>query len=413
MNYISPLPSEEYCKDFAQNNKKRSLCICGSTGSIGVSTLKIAAAHKELFDIFALGAGKNIALLAEQVVEFLPKYIVIQDKVDKDKLKNILKEKFLQAKLDMAQMPEILAGQEGYEYIASHDEYSTFVSAQVGASGLRATLAAAQKGKVVCLANKESLVLAGSLLREICNKTKATILPIDSEHHALFQCLLGHKKEDVHKLILTASGGALRTKSLEFLQKAKASDALKHPNWSMGAKITIDSATLMNKGLEVIEACHLYGMDLYTIDVVVHPQSIIHSMVEYKDNSIIAQLSKPSMLLPIAHCLAYPLTLEGESFEMPRLDVKKMMDLTFEEVDNVKFPCLDLAKEAFRQKKCVALNAVNEIVVEAFLNDSIAFMQIPAIIEEILQSAAIDPNNINDILLFDAECRAKTREKLN
>ncbi len=412
MKYISNLPSSDYCSYFYQENtllakKKRVLSICGSTGSIGVSTLKIVAAYPELFEVFALAGGKNIQLLAEQAVEFQPKVLVIKDEADIPLLKKILSEL-----TNKPYSAEILFGQEGYEFIARHEEVTTFVSAQVGAAGLRSTLAAAERGKVICLANKESLVLAGNLLRETCEKTNACILPVDSEHHALFQCLQGHNTKDVKKLMLTASGGALRDKDYEFLKSAKAADALKHPNWSMGAKITIDSATLMNKGLEVIEACHLYGMDLSLVDVVIHPQSIIHSLVEYKDNSFMAQLSVPSMLLPIAHCLAYPYTLDADKYSMPELDMKKLASLTFNEVDNQKFPCLELAKQAYKENKCVALNAANEIVVDAFLENKITFLQIPQLIESVLEKANVDMMNIDEILHADALYRVQTKEKL-
>ncbi len=287
MKYISSLPTQEYCQTFP-----RVLSICGSTGSIGVSTLAIVDAYPDLFEVHALACGKNIDLLAKQALKYKPSYLVVQE----EKLISELKEKLISAK---EYKPTILFGQEGYEIIASLEKVTTFISAQVGASGLRATIAAARAGKVICLANKESLVLAGNLLRDICqinNAKKAVILPIDSEHHALFQCIRSFETEEskhVRSLVLTASGGALRGKSLDFLKKASVEDALKHPNWKMGAKITVDSATLMNKGLEVIEACQLYQVDLSKVEVLVHPQSIIHSMVQYQDLSYIAQLSKP------------------------------------------------------------------------------------------------------------------------
>lgn len=396
MQYISSLPQNSYANHFP-----RKISICGSTGSIGVNTLKIIGNYPDLFQPIALGAGKNIVLLSQQAVKFKPQYLVVQEENLLEPLKDLIK--------DIAgYKPVILVGQEGYEEIASIAEVDVFVSAQVGASGLRSTFAAAKAGKIVCLANKESLVLAGGLLREVCMQTGASILPIDSEHHALFQCLCGHEAKDVQKLILTASGGALRTKSYDFLQNARAEDALKHPNWSMGAKITIDSASLMNKGLEVIEACQLYGMDLSSVEVLIHPQSIIHSMVEYKDNSCIAQLSTPDMRLPIAHCIAYPLMLEAEKCDLPKLDLIKLGQLTFEEVNNKHFPCLEIAKQAFRERKCVALNAANEVVVEAFLGNKIRFMQIPSIIEEILVNAQKDPASIGDILAFDSIYREQS-----
>ncbi len=400
MQYISPLPNENYKATFPRN-----IAICGSTGSIGVNTLNIVKAYKELFNIIALGAGKNIDLLKEQACFFKPKFLVVQEEDCAKKLKESLSQ-------EKDYKPEILFGQEAYAFIASHEEVDTFVSAQVGAAGLRATLAAANAGKVICLANKESLVLAGDFLKEACHKSGASILPIDSEHHALFQCLLGHDNKDVENLVITASGGALREKSYEFLQKARAKDALKHPNWSMGAKITIDSATLMNKGLEVIEACYLYGVDISSIKVVVHPQSIIHSLVEYKDGSLIAQLSKPDMRLPIAHCLAYPKMLTAQKCSLPLLDLAKQALLSFEDVNNKHFPCLELAKNAYKENKCVALNAINEELVSAFLEDSIYFMQIPSILESILEKANYTIHNVDDIFSIDEEYRRKCQEKI-
>ncbi len=400
MKYISPFPTDEYSSTFP-----RTLSICGSTGSIGHNTLRIAAAYPELFQVTALGAGKNISLLAQQAHEFRPKYLVIQDEKDLPNFQNLITNSY-------GYRPQILVGKKGYEEIATLREVTTFVSAQVGAAGLQATHAAANAGKVICLANKESLVLAGKLLRDVCGRSKATILPVDSEHHALFQCLMGRDPDDMRRLVLTASGGAFRDKTSDFLHRARAEDALKHPNWSMGAKITVDSATLMNKGLEIIEACHLFGVDLSTVEVVVHPQSIIHSMVEYKDFSFIAQLSKPDMRLPIAHCLAYPTMLEAEKCDFPKLDFFALKELTFEAVDNTKFPCLELAKNAFRERKCVALNAVNEVCVDAFLNNRISFMQIPKIIEKILEKAEKDSYGIDGILESDAEYRQQANHKL-
>ncbi len=410
MQYISPLPEiNEY--NYAQTFP-RKLSICGSTGSIGTSTLKLVDTYPELFEITALGAGKNIELLAKQALIHKPPYLVIQEESSVPKLQNLLK-----AMQDYT--PCILHGQSGYEQIASLEEVSVFVSAQVGAAGLRSTLAAAKSGKIICLANKESLVLAGDILRKICMQTKACILPADSEHHALFQCLCGHESQSVRKLILTASGGALRGKSYSFLENATVKEALNHPNWNMGAKISIDSATLMNKGLEVIEACHLYGMDISLIDVVIHPQSIIHSLVEYKDFSCIAQMSVPDMRLSIAHCLSYPHTLEGEKIGLSKLDLVELGKMTFEAVNSINFPCLEIAKQAYRDKKCVALNAANEELVEAFLQEKIRFMQIPFILEKILATAQQDTQNINpdsgmeEILSADNECRIKTKELIN
>ncbi len=407
MKYISSLPTNEYAQTFP-----RILSICGSTGSIGRSTLQLVDAYPHLFKVHALACGKNIDLLAKQALKYRPSFLV----VEKEQFIEAFKQRLEHDKnYDKSYTPTIFFGQEGYENIARLPEVTTFVSAQVGAFGLRSTIAAAHAGKVICLANKESLVLAGNLLREICSRTKAVILPIDSEHHALFQCIKGIEKDDeqemkqIRSLVLTASGGALRDKSLEFLKQATAEQALNHPNWKMGAKITVDSATLMNKGLEVIEACQLYDVDLSLVEVVVHPQSIIHSMVQYQDYSYIAQLSTPDMRLPIAHCLAYPHMLEGEKADLPKLDLVKLGTLSFESVNNTHFPCLEIAKNAYAEKKCIALNAANEIAVEAFLKKEIYFMQIPELIERILEKAELDQDSLDDILSFDTLYRQKAQ----
>ena len=279
--YITELPSSEW-----ENSFPRPVVLLGSTGSIGVNTLRIIEKHPDLFQVVALAGGRNVERLIEQALRWRPPYLGIQTEEGR---------KALLAALPSGYEPEILVGPQGYAELASLPEASTVLSAQMGAAGLRATMAAAEAGKVICLANKESLVLAGGMLRETCARTGAVILPVDSEHNAVFQGLRGRNPETVRRIILTASGGPFRGKKRDFLATVTPAQALKHPNWSMGAKITIDSASMMNKGLEIIEAHHLYGLPLERIGVLVHPQSLVHSLVEFEDGSLMAQAGTPDM----------------------------------------------------------------------------------------------------------------------
>ncbi len=397
LGYISSPPSVAWCTE------KRTLVVLGSTGSIGKNALRVVESQAHLFDIVALAGAKNIQLLAEQATRFRPPYVGVFDAAGAELLRTLLPQDYT---------PHIVYGQEGYTYLARLTEANTVLSAQVGAAGLRATVAAALTGKVICLANKEALVLAGGLIREICVKTKASILPVDSEHNALFQALAGRPAQHVKRLVLTASGGPFRGYSREQLQYVTREQALKHPNWHMGAKISIDSATLMNKGLEVIEAFHLYGLAAERIAVVVHPESIIHSLVEFMDGSLIAHLGTADMRMPIAHCLAWPHCVESG---VAALDLVDVGNLTFCQADIHSFPCLGLAQRALReleqqmaqaQKNAVqdvqihvgnirggqsiVLNAANEIAVELFLQGHIAFMDIPALLEKAMDAYAMD-----------------------
>ncbi len=369
INYISPAPSLSW------QQEKRRLVLLGSTGSIGVNALRVIAKNPENFHVVALAGARNVQLLAEQAEIFRPRYLAVYSQAEVDVLHKLLRNVY---------KAEILQGQEGYAELASLQEANTVLSAQVGAAGLRATVAAALAGKVICLANKESLVLAGDLLRFICKHTKASILPVDSEHNALFQMLVGRPSKHISKLILTASGGPFRGKKPAELRHVSFEEALKNPNWSMGAKISVDSATLMNKGLEIIEAYHLYGIEPRKIEVVVHPQSIIHSFVEYADNALFAHMGEPDMRMPIAHCLHWP---HAEHCGVQSLDLVRLGQLTFEEPDIISFPCLALAKRALAQRggECVVLNAANEAAVELFLDGRISFVDIPALIEHALQ----------------------------
>lgn len=372
LSYISPLPSSELASDFP-----RSVALLGSTGSIGVSALKVIAASPEDFRIVALAGARNISRLAEQAAEHRPPYLGVLDAQGAQELKELLPSGYT---------PEIVVGPEGYEYLARMPEARYVLAAQVGAAGLRPALAAAETGKIIGLANKEALVLAGNLIREACHKSGAVILPVDSEHNALFQCLEGHAFSDVENIILTASGGPFRGRDAEFLQNVTKADALNHPNWEMGAKITIDSATLMNKGLEVIEAHHLYGIGLERIEVVVHPQSIIHSLVSYHDGSLLAHMGLPDMQIPIAYCLAYPKRLP---LDLPKLNLAEMAQLTFEAPNLTLFPCLKYAMESLKPGpgaagRPVVLNAANEVAVARFLEERIRFMDIPRLVGEAL-----------------------------
>jgi 1-deoxy-D-xylulose-5-phosphate reductoisomerase len=376
--YISSLPAERLAQAFP-----RRLAVLGSTGSIGVNALKVVEEHPDEFDLVALAGARNIALLAEQALRWRPRYLAVLEEEGAEALKRLLPARYA---------PEILVGPRGYETLATLPEIEMLLAAQVGAAGLLPTLAAAKTGKIIALANKEALVLAGELIREACAESGAVILPVDSEHNALFQALAGHEMNDVRKLVLTASGGPFRGRDLAFLGKVKAKDALKHPNWSMGAKISIDSATLMNKGLEVIEAHHLYGLDVSRIEVVVHPQSIIHSLVEYHDGSLLAHLGRPDMRIPIGYCLGYPRRL---SLSMEPLDLVELGRLTFERPDLSLFPCLRLAMDSIASDRpgpgCpVVLNAANEILVAQFLNDAIEFLDIPALAAKALNAYAED-----------------------
>jgi len=352
----------------------RSVVLLGSTGSIGTSTLKVIERHKESFTVLGLAGARNIELLARQASKFRPKYVAVLNNELAEKLKELLPPEY---------NPHILRGQDGYVQLAKLPEADFVLSAMVGAAGLAPTMAAAESGKVILLANKESLVLAGNLIRKISQTSQCIILPVDSEHNAIFQALAGHSTQEVDKIILTASGGPFRGKNKEFLQNVTKKQALAHPNWSMGAKISIDSATMMNKGLEIIEAHHLFGIDLEQIDVLVHPQSIVHSLVAYRDGSFLAHLGIPDMQIPIAYCLAYP---DRVRLDLQPLDLAQIGTLTFEPPDENLFPCLGLAKKALLAgpSYAVVLNAANEVAVELFLQEKIEFLHIPELISRAL-----------------------------
>ncbi|WP_018123509.1 1-deoxy-D-xylulose-5-phosphate reductoisomerase [Desulfovibrio oxyclinae] len=392
--YISQWPS-----DAQLPATPRKLCILGSTGSIGVSALDVVRKHPDRFDVKVLAGATNAAKLAEQAAEFRPPFLAVIDAPTADELKKMLPSGY---------EPQILSGPEAYRELAALSEVDLVLSTIVGAAGFRPTLEAARAGKMIALANKESLVLGGHIIRQACRESGALILPVDSEHNALFQGLLGHgDSREISRLILTASGGPFRGKSRAELEKVTLAQALDHPNWDMGAKITIDSSTLMNKGLEVIEACHLYGLPAEQVDVVVHPQSIVHSLVEYVDGSQLAHMGLPDMRVPIAHCLCFP---DRVPLELPSLNLADVGSLDFEKPDFDAFPCLKLAFDAFAagESHPIVLNAANEVAVSLFLNERISYLDIPSLIERSLEAhEPVDVSTPEAALGLDEEIRKK------
>ncbi len=389
--YITSLPSTIWEQTFP-----RRTVLLGSTGSIGVNALRVIEAHPELFRVEALAGGRNAVLLAEQARKHRPPLLGVLDAATADALTSLLPRDY---------HPRIEVGKDGYKRLARLPEADTVLSAQAGSAGLAATAAAAEAGKIICLANKESLVLAGNLLRETCAGSGAVILPVDSEHNAVFQLLRGRDPASVISIVLTASGGPFRGRNRRQLADVTPEQALCHPNWNMGAKITVDSATLMNKGLEVIEAHHLYGLPEQAVGVLVHPGSLVHALVNFADGSLTAHLGSPDMRMPIAHCLTWPCCLD---VGVAPLNLAEIANLTFEEPDLASFPCLDLARRALRegQGKCVTLNAANECAVEAFLHKRIGFLDIPMLIEYALEKdSASEPRSIEEIEELDRATR--------
>ena len=355
------------------------MVLLGATGSIGVSALKVAAEHPELYEILGLAGATNVRLLAEQAATFRPPVLAVLDAARAEALAGLLPAGY---------RPDILSGPGGYAAMAALPEADLVLSAIVGAAGLAPTLAAVAAGKVVALANKESLVLAGDRIREAAKASGAVILPVDSEHNAIFQALGGVGLPDlplVERLVLTASGGPFRCADRACLESVTPEMALTHPNWSMGPKISVDSATLMNKGLEVIEACRLFGLPVSEVDVVVHPQSIVHSLAQLHDGSLLAHLGPPDMRVAIAYCLGYP---ERRTLSVPRVDLVKLASLTFEAPREDDFPCLGLARQALAagSSHTVVLNAANEAAVALFLDGRLPFLGIPAAIGQALDA---------------------------
>jgi 1-deoxy-D-xylulose-5-phosphate reductoisomerase len=377
----------------------RSLTVLGSTGSIGTNTLDVVRQNPDRFRIFALAAGKNIELLARQIREFRPQVAVVQDVGDIDRLRSLL------AADQPPSMPELLSGPEALIRIAVAPEADTVMSSIVGVAGLPATYQAICAGKRVGLANKEVLVSGGKLVMEAVRRHDIELIPVDSEHNGAHQCLRAGLRKEASKLILTASGGPFRTTPREALERMTPADALKHPTWKMGNRITIDSATLMNKGFEVIEACWLFDFAPADVEVVVHPQSTVHAMVEYNDGSVVAQISATDMRMPIQYALTWP---ERAAAPVPRINWAEARMWEFYPPDHAKFPLLGLAYEAYSSggsATCV-LNAADEMAVEAFLKGRITFPAIARVVEETLQRMPDrEPSGIDEILVIDEAAR--------
>ncbi|NIQ94958.1 MAG: 1-deoxy-D-xylulose-5-phosphate reductoisomerase [Desulfuromonadales bacterium] len=381
----------------------KTVAILGATGSIGVSTLEVVSAYPDRYRIAALTGGRNMTLLAEQIVQFRPEVVAVLSEEEAQVLTKILG----------ADAPEILCGPEGLIRCAAHPDTDIVVSSIVGAAGLVPTMAAIEAGKDVALANKETLVTAGALVMRAVAANGVRLYPVDSEHSAIFQALEGHRFCDVRRLILTASGGPFLDKGLEELRSVTPAAALSHPNWDMGKKISIDSATMMNKGLEVIEARWLFDLDASRIAVHIHPQSIVHSMVEYVDGSVIAQMGIPDMKTPIAYALSYP---ERLPLDLPPLDLCQLGQLTFSEPDLERFRCLGLAYQALEAGGTApaVLNAANEVAVASFLRGDIAFLDIARIIDAALQDmSVVDPQHIDEVLRADKWGREQAARIIN
>lgn len=382
---------------------KRKLAILGSTGSVGTQTLEVVELYPDHFSITVLTAGKNADLLIQQALKFKPSAIVVSDKSAYEKVKDALEGKGI----------EVNFGEEALIDVVQRDDIDIVLTAVVGAVGLKPTVAAIEAGKDIALANKETLVVAGELITNLIEKNNVKLLPVDSEHSAIFQCLAGEEENPIEKIILTASGGPFRGMSRNDLVSVTKVEALKHPNWSMGAKITIDSASLMNKGLEVIEAKWLFGLEADQVDVIIHRQSIVHSLVQFEDGSLKAQMGLPDMKLPIQYALTFPKRFKND---FPRFNFLDYPTLTFEQPDMEVFKNLKLAYQALEaggNAPCI-LNGANEVVVEAFLNDQVGFLEMSDIIEETLcQVKSQKTLSLEDYLQYDLESRTVARSLID
>jgi 1-deoxy-D-xylulose-5-phosphate reductoisomerase len=375
---------------------KKKIAILGATGSVGKSTLDLVERSPDRFEVTSVTAATNAEALAEIARRTYAKVAVIADESRARELQELL----------VGTSCKVEAGEDALRSAAT-DEADLVIAAIVGCAGLKPVMAAVEAGKTVALANKEALVTAGALMIEAASAANATLLPIDSEHNAIFQCLAGNRNEDVSRIILTASGGPFRTASTELIAAATPAQAVAHPNWSMGAKISVDSATLMNKGLELIEAHYLFGLPSTQIDILIHPQSVIHSMVEFVDGSVLAQLGSPDMRIPIAYALAWPQRLETPA---QRLDLAAIRRLDFEAPDHDRFPALRLAREALEEGGAapIVLNAANEVAVASFLGGAIRFPEIVKIVGESLQESDFSaPRSIGDVVEIDRATRGR------
>ena len=382
---------------------KKVISLLGSTGSIGQSTLEVLKLHPESFHVFALSCFNNVDLLAKQCIAFQPDYLVTKDAADAKLVEGYIRGK---------SSAKVLSGSDGYEFIAGHSEVTDVLAAITGSAGLKSTYEAAIKGKRILLANKESMVMAGTLIMAEVAKSNGAIIPVDSEHNAIYQVLTSHTNKSIHKVILTASGGPFRDLSADEIEHVTIKDALNHPNWSMGDKITIDSATMMNKGLEVIEASYLFNLPPKKIEVLVHPQSIIHSLVEYEDGSSLTQLGCPDMRVPISYALGYPDRIKSG---VEGINLEECDNLSFTKPNHQIFPCLNLAYEALDagQAHIITLNAANEIAVDAFLHKKISFTQIYTLVRGVLDTfKSKDPDDIDSIILLDKNAREKAQQML-
>src|SRR5579862_6374062 len=387
----------------------KKIAILGSTGSIGRQSTQVIDSLPAEFQVVSLAAGSNISLVAGQVKKYRPQVVSVGTEAGARELCSALKRN-RSSKSSAHSDPEILFGAEGIERVATHPDVELVVSAAVGVVGLPATYKAVEQGKSIALANKEVLVAAGEVVMAAVKRHNVALLPVDSEHNAIHQCLRAGQRSEVKRLVLTASGGPFRTTPIAKIAKATPKQALAHPNWRMGNRITIDSATLMNKGFEVIEARWLFDVGLEKIQVVIHPQSTIHSMVEFVDGSILAQLGPTDMRMPIQYALTYPERVPSNGCA---LDWTTLRKLDFEDVPPRKFPCLDLAKEAIREGGLLpcALNAADEIAIAAFLDRKLPFLGIATVIEDVLARMPRTPiNKIDDVLAADLEARRLTRE---
>jgi len=384
----------------------KQVTILGATGSIGLNTLDVISRHPDEFAVFALTANSQTDRLYQQCLQYRPRYAVMADQQSAEQLQQMLKSE--------ADDITVLAGLEGLIEVASHADVDYVMAAIVGAAGLQPTLAAARSGKRVLLANKEALVMSGKLFMDAVKQHQAELLPIDSEHNAIFQCMPGKLDSNLQQLgikriLLTGSGGPFRDTPMEQLAKVTPEQAIAHPNWSMGRKISVDSSTMMNKGLELIEACWLFNTTPDFIQIVVHPQSVVHSMVEYEDGSILAQLGQPDMRTPIAHAMAWPQRMDAGVESLNLFDVAQ---LDFEQPDYQRFPCLRLAEQAAREggTSPAILNAANEVAVQAFLDNDLAFTAIPYIVETVLVGIdSHDASNLEIVLQADQQARQHAR----